>query len=41
MRHYSHLRSLHNDFARGTPTAELLIHEDTGLEYQWHQESHG
>jgi hypothetical protein len=41
MRHFSHLRSLQNEFARGTPTAELLIHEDTGLEYQWHQESHG
>jgi hypothetical protein len=41
MRHFSHLRSLQNELARKTPTAELLIHEDTGLEYQWHQESHG
>ena len=41
MRHHSHLRSLHNDYAYGTPTASQLIHEDTGLEYEWHEPSHG
>ncbi len=41
MRHCSHLRSLHNDFARGEPTPNHIIHEDTGLEYEWHMASHG
>lgn len=35
------IRSLKLQMARTTPTADNLIHEDTGLTYEWHNPEHG
>lgn len=41
MRHFKHLRTLPVSFHVSRPDAAMPIHEDTGLEFEWHQENHG